>query len=64
MAPMIKQQIAKLKNSPLKKAVAGEAADGGTGEQELAKRLDRMEKLIEEMSARLKSIEDRLPAKN
>jgi HEAT repeat protein len=64
MAPMIKQQIARLKNGPPRKPAAAVAGDSGTGDPELAKRLDRMEKLIEQMNARLKSIEDRLPAKN
>ena len=63
MAPMIRQQIAKLKNGPAKKPAGGAAEAGGAADQDVAKRLDRMEKLIEEMSARLKSIEDRLPAK-
>ena len=61
MAPMIKGQIARLKRGPGKPGPAeGEA---GGGEQDVAKRLDRLEKMLTEMSERLKSIEDRLPPK-
>jgi len=58
---MIKGQIARLKRGPAKPGSAeGEA---GAGEQDVAKRLDRLEKLLTEMSERLKNIEDRLPPK-
>jgi aminopeptidase N len=61
MAPMIKGQIARLKRGPGKPGPAeGEA---GAGEQDVSKRLDRLEKMLTEMSERLKSIEDRLPPK-
>ena len=62
MAPMIKGQIARLKRGPGK---AGDAAgaEGGGGDQDVAKRLDRLEKMLTEMSERLKNIEDRLPPK-
>jgi methyl-accepting chemotaxis protein len=66
MAPMIKGQIARLKKGPGKKAASGEMSEpgeGGEAEQDVAKRLDRLEKMIQDMSERLKSIEERLPAK-
>ncbi|HEY6128854.1 MAG TPA: M1 family aminopeptidase [Candidatus Acidoferrum sp.] len=66
MAPMIKGQIARLKKGPGKKAASGEMSEpgeGGEAEQGVAKRLDRLEKMIQDMSERLKSIEERLPAK-
>jgi hypothetical protein len=60
MVPMIKGQIARLKKGPGKK---GEMSEDGEGEQTVAQRLDRLEKMLSEMSERLKSIEERLPAK-
>jgi hypothetical protein len=63
MAPMIKGQIARLKNGPGKKPEAGEASDGGEGDQDVAKRLERLEKMLQEVSDRLKNIEERLPPK-
>src|SRR6266404_5449149 len=66
MAPMIKGQIARLKQGPGKKPEAGEAKEGGQGgegDQAVAERLDRLEKTLQKMSERLKSIEERLPAK-
>ena len=64
MAPMIKGQIAKLQRGPGKKPEAGEAGEaGGAGDQDVAKRLDRLEKLMLQMNERLKTIEDRLPPK-
>jgi len=62
MAPMIKGQIARLKRGPAMKGEA-EGAEGGAGDQDVAKRLERLEKLMQEMSDRLKTIEDRLPPK-
>ena len=64
MAPMIKGQIAKLKQGPGKKSEGGDTSEGGDGEQSMAKRLERLEKMIQEMSDRLKAIDERLPAKN
>ena len=64
MEPMIKGQIARLKKEP-----AGNpgAAQGGMKEEgdsaAMAKRLDRLEHLMQEMSERLKAIEEKLPAK-
>ena len=62
MAPMIKGQIARLKRGPGKKSENAEANEAGEGNQEVAKRLDRLEKMLAEMSERLKTIEERLPA--
>jgi aminopeptidase N len=62
MAPMIKGQIARLKRGPGKPGEAA-GAEGGGGDQDVAKRLDRLEKMLTEMSERLKNIEDRLPPK-
>jgi aminopeptidase N len=67
MVPMIKVQIARLKRGPGKKPEPGEmnetGEDGGE-EDAVAKRLARLEKMMQEMNERLKSIEDRLPAKH
>ena len=60
MVPMIKRQIARLKRAPGKK---GEANEDGEGEQTVAQRLERLEKMLTDMSERLKNIEERLPAK-
>jgi aminopeptidase N len=67
MAPMIKGQIARLKKGPGKKPAAGESNEyepSGDNDQSVAQRLERMEKLIQEMSERLKNLEERLPAKH
>jgi aminopeptidase N len=64
MAPMIKGQIARLKGG--KKGADGEVAEAGEnegGDESVVKRLDRLEKLLQEMTQRLKGIEDRLPPK-
>ncbi len=66
VAPMIKQQIAKLKKGPSKKSETGDANESGEsegGEPSVANRLERLEKMLQEMSDRLKNIEDRLPQK-
>jgi aminopeptidase N len=60
MAPMIKGQIARLKRGPGK---PGAAAEAEGGDPDVAKRLERLEKMLAEMSERLKTIEDRLPPK-
>jgi HEAT repeat protein len=73
MVPMIKGQIARLKNPPGgqrgggnaggEEAGGGDAAVGATNDQgAVAKRLDRLEHLVQEMNERLKTIETRLPA--
>jgi hypothetical protein len=67
MVPMIKRQIETLKASAGEKHGArrgGEedSANGGNDEGEVAKRLDRVEHLLQEMADRLKTIETRLPA--
>jgi len=66
MAPMIKGQIARLKKGPGKKPQAGESSEyepRSDNDQSVAERLERMEKLIQEMSERLKNMEERLPPK-
>jgi aminopeptidase N len=63
MAPMIKGQIARLKHGSGKTGETGEASEAESGDQDVTKRLVRLEKLIMEMSDRLKTIEDRLPPK-
>ena len=67
MVPMIKVQIARLKKGPGKKPEPGEMnepGEGGGDEDAVAKRLARLEKMIQEMNERLKNIEERLPAKH
>jgi aminopeptidase N len=71
MAPMIKGQIARLKKpadgKPAANPSAGEAdeefADGAAGEElTTEQRLEKLERLLVEMSERLKSMEKRLPS--
>jgi aminopeptidase N len=75
MAPMIKRQIATLKAPADEKRRQHGGASGGDedseaspfaandqGEGAVAKRLDRLEHLMQEMAERLKTIETRLPA--
>ena len=76
MVPLIKGQIARLKNPQGKGGNAHAQADEESGNEEtsasdatgkgseradLAQRLDKLERLMQEMSERLKSIEGRLP---
>ena len=64
MAPMIKGQIARLKKEPGKGPGGpgdGEKAEGDSAA--MAKRLERLEHMLQEMSDRLKAIEEKLPAK-
>lgn len=66
MAPLIKRQIARLKKGPEEKGK--EAAEAGTAkptatQEEMAQRLAHLEKLMEQMNERLKTMEDRLPVK-
>jgi aminopeptidase N len=74
MAPMIKRQIASLKKpSGGKGAAVGEEGEEGAGGEEasaaaagndqsaVAKRLDRLEHLMQEVNDRLKTIETRVP---
>jgi aminopeptidase N len=70
MAPIIKEQIARLQKSQADKGNAHGAAEGEEGEKEgsseqsaVSERLDKLEHLVEEMNERLKSIEARLSAK-
>jgi len=72
MVPMINEQIAKLQKKQTGKDLHGDPedddaeADSASGDQAaIAKRLDKLEHLVQEMSDRLKSIEARLtPPKN
>jgi aminopeptidase N len=69
MAPMIKQQIARLKKPAGAKSGEGEESAGqaATASEKngdaaaLLRRLDKLEHLVEEMNEQLKSIETRLP---
>ena len=64
MAPRIKEQIERLKNSGAKAGPREEmgSAGGETGtKDEEDERLHRLEQLVQEMNERLKSIEGRLP---
>lgn len=72
MAPMIKRQIARLKNPRGSAGVMaeeeGEDGDGGAeisaavnDQAAVAQRLDRLEHLMEQMNDRLRTIETRLP---
>jgi aminopeptidase N len=70
MAPMIKEQIARLQSStgghhgPEGQASGDESASGNTADPSaVTTRLDRLEQLVQEMNDRLKSIESRLPNK-
>jgi aminopeptidase N len=66
MVPMIKGQIARLKKGPSKKAQGDEAGEGEpneAGDQSVNQRLERLEKMLQEMTDRLKNIEERLPAR-
>jgi HEAT repeat protein len=67
MVPAIKQQIARLKNGGKMPGddtqERGEATSaGGTPASSTDVRLERLEKLVQEMIGRLKTIESRLPA--
>src|SRR5579871_505323 len=66
MAPMIKGQIARLKKEPGGGAAGGAGAGAEKSEGDsaaVAKRLERLEKMLQEMSERLKAIEEKLPPK-
>jgi aminopeptidase N len=67
MAPTVRQQIARLQKEESRKATGSEEGDtekSGEGiEQAVTQRLDRLERLIQEMSDRLKSIESTLAKK-
>src|SRR5258706_2081819 len=65
MAPTVKEEIARLKKEENHKAASSgdgdaEKTDADATEQAVVLRLDRLEHLIQEMSARLKSIESHL----
>jgi hypothetical protein len=69
MVPAIKGQIARLKTPAGDRRRRGDApteeasdvAAGGQSDAAVAKRLDRLEHLIQEMNEHLKTIETRLP---
>jgi hypothetical protein len=69
MAPMIKAQIARLKKPTDGKLGANpgagdsgeESSDGGGEKLTTEQRLEKLERLLQEMSERLKSMEKRLP---
>jgi aminopeptidase N len=62
MAPMIKGQIERLKKPAEGKPGAGPGEASGEGEKQTTdQRLDKLERLLQEMSERLKSMEKRLP---
>jgi aminopeptidase N len=67
MAPTVKEQIVRLQKDEKGKAAGGEETDSGksgdSNEQGGAQRLEKMEHLLQEMSDRLKSIENRLSQK-
>jgi len=64
MAPMIKGQIARLRKEPSGGAGGAQGGDKAEGDSAaMAKRLDRLEHLMQEMSERLKAIEEKLPPK-
>jgi len=64
MAPMIKGQIARLKKEPGGAAGGAQGGDKAEGDSAaMAKKLDRLEHLLQEMSERLKAIEEKMPPK-
>jgi HEAT repeats len=72
MTPMIRQQIAKLKKGKPAKTDAGPEAENDEEDKDedmgdsasVTQRLDRLEKLVQEMNERLKAIDSRLAPKN
>jgi aminopeptidase N len=72
MTPMIRQQIAKLKKGkPVKAGAAPDSENDDEDKDEdmgdsasVTQRLDRLEKLVQEMNERLKTIDSRLAPKN
>jgi len=64
MEPMIKGQIARLKKGPAGGQAAPEGGEKAEGDSAaVAKRLDRLEHMLQEMSDRLKAIEEKIPPK-
>jgi len=63
MAPMIKGQIERIKQGPGKKLEGSEHVDESESNEALGKRLERLEKMLQEMNNRLKAMEERLPPK-
>jgi aminopeptidase N len=63
MAPMIKGQIERIKQGPGKKPEGSEHVDESESNEAVGKRLERLEKILQEMNNRLKAMEERLPPK-
>jgi hypothetical protein len=63
MAPMIKGQIERIKQGPGKKPGESEHVDESESNEAVGKRLERLEKMLQEMNNRLKAMEERLPPK-
>jgi len=63
MAPMIKGQIERIKQGPGKKPEGSEHVDESESNEAVGKRLERLEKMLQEMNNRLKAMEERLPPK-
>lgn len=63
MAPMIKGQIERIKQGPGKKPEGSQHVDESESNEAVGKRLERLEKMLQEMNNRLKIMEERLPPK-
>jgi aminopeptidase N len=63
MAPMIKSQIERIKQGPGKKPEGSQHVDESESNEAVGKRLERLEKMLQEMNNRLKAMEERLPPK-
>lgn len=63
MAPMIKGQIERIKQGPGKKPEGSQHVDESESNEAVGKRLERLEKILQEMNNRLKAMEERLPPK-
>jgi aminopeptidase N len=63
MAPMIKGQIERIKQGPGKKPEGSQHVDESESNEAVGKRLERLEKMLQEMNNRLKAMEERLPPK-
>jgi aminopeptidase N len=63
MAPMIKSQIERIKQGPGKKPEGSQHVDESESNEAVGKRLERLEKMLQEMNNRLKIMEERLPPK-
>jgi aminopeptidase N len=63
MAPMIKGQIERIKQGPGKKPEGSQHVDESESNEAVGMRLERLEKMLQEMNNRLKAMEERLPPK-